>query len=281
MKYLYIACISFFTFVLFGISSIKENLSAVIGTPSELYTASIYLEKGLSEEETTKVTHEIKKAAQANLKTMNFINIDTQMNEILNSLPDYATGLVNSSDLKSFIGPLIEIEFTSADSSQIIKKIKNINNVQQVVFGSDWIKNFEDIFNYTHYILNILFVFMLLFSVFFMSLLIRTFLLSEAETISILSLHGSTPFQTLKKYFFVLFLATLLSSLFGWGMYFASFKILLSSLKESEVLIFISTKLQFISIEKLLFVLFCLLLTLTISYFVSERFIIKKYFKYE
>lgn len=281
MKFLYLIFLSFFSFVLLSLCSIKENISNVVGTQSELYTVSIYLNKNLNEKETSEVKNNIQNLLGSDIKSIQLISIETQINDVLNSLPSYASGLVDMSDLKSLIGPLFEVELKLLTSEDKIEKIKSLPLVQQVSFSSDWIRNFEKIFNFTHFFLNILFFVFLCFTVFFTSLLTRSHLIGQQQTLLILTLHGASPGQILGKYFYTLLLYTFFAYALGVGVYSFSYKMFSLSLSSSEILYFISTRIHYISNINLVFVGLCILFTLFISFLYSLRYVVKKYFAYE
>jgi cell division protein FtsX len=269
-------------FILSSVLFVKQNTNIIFGDASDLYTVNISVEKTQTPEKIEAILKQIQDVDLQQIKKVTLISSQEQITDVEKVLPAYSSGLFESEELEQILNPMIEVQLApEANSTEIIEKIKAIPGISHVTFSADWIEKFRSLFSVANIILDTIFVLFFVILSFLIAILIRNYLISAKDSISVQALLGATPRQAFIKPYTQIMLSTLISYVIGLAVTFALALTIKQKISQNTDFSFINTRISFLNISNISIIALGLLLNLVISYWLSYHYINKEYYKHD
>jgi cell division protein FtsX len=269
-------------FILSSVLFVKQNTNIIFGDASDLYTVNISVEKTQTPEKIEAILKQIQDVDLQQIKKVTLISSQEQITDVEKVLPAYSSGLFESEELEQILNPMIEVQLApEANSTEIIEKIKAIPGISNVTFSADWIEKFRSLFSVANIILDTIFVLFFVILSFLIAILIRNYLISAKDSISVQALLGATPRQAFIKPYTQIMLSTLISYVIGLAVTFALALTIKQKISQNTDFSFINTRISFLNISNISIIALGLLLNLVISYWLSYHYINKEYYKHD
>ena len=282
MKIVYMIFMSLSVFILASVLMIKQNTSIIFGDNSDLYIVNVSIEKLQSPEKIEMILSQIRSLHPDQIQKVTLISARQQISDIEKVLPAYSKGLFEDEELEQIVSPAIEVQLTpEASSSIVISEIKNIPGISQVSFSADWIEKFKSLVSVSHLILDTLFILFFVILSFLIAILIRNYLISAKDSISIQALLGAAPHQAFMKAYTQIMFSTLISYAIGILVSIGLAFTVKQKVSQNLDFSFISGRIGFLNGSNLGLIAIGLILNLAISYGLSYQYICKEYYQHE
>lgn len=282
MKIVYMIFMSLSVFILSSVLFVKQNTNIIFGDASDLYTVNISVEKTQTPENVDAILKQIQDIHPQHIKKVTLISSQELIADVEKILPTYSSGLFENEELEQILNPIVEVQLApEANSSEIIEKIKIIRGVSNVTFSADWIEKFKSLFSVANIILDTIFVLFFVILSFLIAVLIRNYLISARESISLQALLGATPRQAFIKPYTQIMISTLISYVIGIAVTFALALTIKQKISSNSDFAFINTRISFLNMMNIFIIALGLFLNLVISYWLSYHYINKEYYKHD
>lgn len=282
MKIVYLIFMSLSVFILSAVLLLKQNTNIIFGDTSDLYTITVSIKKPQSVEELNQIVEKIKALAPSQLKKVSLINAKDQLIDVESAFPGYSRGLFDEKEIEQILNPLVEVQLIeTAQSSAFIEKIKTIEGVGEVAFGSDWVDKFKNIFNLMNVILNTVFFLFFIMLSFLISILIRNYLILSKDRIDLYALTGATPRQAFIDQYLKIVIYAIIAYAIGIACNMGLTILIKQKISLHSQLSFINERITFLNISHITLVLTGLLLNLVISYFLSLHYVVKEHYTHD
>lgn len=269
-------------FILSSVLFVKQNTNIIFGDASDLYTVNISVEKTQTPEKVELILKQIQDIHPQHIKKVTLISSQELIADVEKVLPAYSSGLFENEELEQILNPVIEVQLLpEANSSEIIEKIKAIPGISNITFSADWIEKFRSLFSVANIILDTIFVLFFVILSFLIAVLIRNYLISTKDSISLQALLGATPRQAFIKPYTQIMISTLISYVVGIAMTFALALTIKQKISGNSDFAFINTRITFLNNTNISIIALGLLLNLAISYWLSYHYINKEYYKHD
>lgn len=282
MKIIYMIFMSLSVFILSSVLFVKQNTNIIFGDASDLYTVNISVEKTQTPEKVEAILKQIQDVHPQHIKKVTLISSKDLIADVEKVLPAYSSGLFENEELEQILNPVVEVQLApEANSSDIIEKIKVIPGISHVTFSADWIEKFRSLFSVANIILDTILVLFFVILSFLIAVLIRNYLISAKDSISLQALLGATPRQAFIKPYTQIMISTLISYVVGLAVTFALALTVKQKISNNTDFAFINTRISFLNNTNISIIALGLLLNLAISYWLSYHYINKEYYKHD
>lgn len=282
MKWLYSAFVLIGVFILCLILLFKTNSGILFGSKEDQNQVSVYLVRGLNDTEITSAMENIQHKLGEQWSSNKFLSVMEQMTELEKKTDLNASGSFSEEELNQVISPLVMVTLKPDFNSQtVLQDLKQIKNVDDVVYGGDWLKKFVQLRSFINTGLNILFSILALTIFSLMTYSVHHYLLEDQENISILAMLGLKPLNLVWRYALELFYLTVVPMIVSMGFSYLFYVVAKKQVARNENFSFISDRLTFISVSDLFTIFICLMVALVVSLFIFNRSVVKKYYVYE
>lgn len=282
MKIIYMIFMSLSVFILSSVLFVKQNTNIIFGDTSDLYTVNISVEKNQTPEKVESILKQIQDIHLQHVKKVTLISSQELIADVEKVLPAYSSGLFENEELEQILNPVVEVQLSpEANSTEIIEKIKTIPGISNVTFSADWIDKFRSLFSVANIILDTIFVLFFVILSFLIAVLIRNYLISSKDSISLQALLGATPRQAFIKPYTQIMISTLISYFVGIAVTFALALTIKQKISGNSDFAFINTRITFLNNTNISIIALGLLLNLAISYWLSYHYINKEYYKHD
>lgn len=269
-------------FILSSVLFVKQNTNIIFGDTSDLYTVNISVEKNQTPEKVESILKQIQDIHLQHVKKVTLISSQELIADVEKVLPAYSSGLFENEELEQILNPVVEVQLSpEANSTEIIEKIKTIPGISNVTFSADWIDKFRSLFSVANIILDTIFVLFFVILSFLIAVLIRNYLISSKDSISLQALLGATPRQAFIKPYTQIMISTLISYFVGIAVTFALALTIKQKISGNSDFAFINTRITFLNNTNISIIALGLLLNLAISYWLSYHYINKEYYKHD
>ncbi len=282
MKTIYMIFMSLCVFILSSVLYIKQNTNIIFGDASDLYTVNISVEKSQTPEQVESILKQVQDVHPTHIKKVTLISSQELIADVEKVLPAYSSGLFENQELEQILNPIIEVQLApEASSNDIITKIKSITGISSVTFSADWVEKFKSFFLVANIILETIFILFFTILSFLIAVLIRNYLISSKDSISLHTLLGATPSQAFIKPYSQIMLLTFISYIIGIFFTFVLAATIKQKVSANIDFAFINSRMSFLSATNILIIALGLFLNLAISYGLSHRYINKEYYKHD
>lgn len=282
MRIIYLIFMSLSVFILSSVLLLKQNTNIIFGDTSDLYTLTVTAHKTQSSEEINHIVEKIKELAPQQIKKVSLITAKDQLIDVESAFPGYSRGLFDETEIEQILNPLVEVQLNeNAKSSEMIEKIKSIDGVGDVSFGSDWVDRFKNLFNLMNVILNTIFVLFFIMLSFLISILIRNYLILSKDQIGLYALTGATPRQAFIDQYLKIVIYAIIAYAIGILCNMGLTVLIKQKISLHAPLAFINERVTFLNGAHISLVLAGLILNLIISYFLSHHYVVKEHYSHE